>query len=449
MNKHTESEFRLVNYNPQWPEIFLAESALLKQRLGTDLLAIYHIGSTAIPGLSAKPNIDMILVFDNLDTAQEINQTLIKLDYLPLNKNIIPHRSFITSKKLNPIGYHLHIYERGDPQINRHVYFKDFLIAHPADTQQYEKLKFELKKKCPSIHDYVIGKTKLVQAIDKKAKMWATSRKNTFPSSNKGSNPSTWSVKKINDCIDANLNVHMTHFAQYIDEVTLTRIPDYTLVNSHLHDDTFNYILRADFDLSSSSEKIEQVNHYFHEKHLPFSWWIGPSDQPKNLAHLLEKYGYQNTENNIAMYLNLESWSDSFTMPAELKIERVQDKAGLQDFALVLSNDPKAFSTYFDWLSEIITRDDPIEFYVGYVNNKPVVRGLTCYYAQVAGLHWLSTCVEERKKGYGTAMQQFRLHRAKKLGYHIAVLQASHEGYPLYQKLGYQSCETYQEFKKT
>lgn len=441
--------FQLVNYDPKWPNDFLKEADFLRKNLSADLLEIYHIGSTAIPGLSAKPNIDMILVFDNLDMAQEINQALIKLDYLPLSKNIIPHRSFITSKKLNSIGYHLHIYERGDPQINRHVYFKDFLIAHSTEAQQYEKLKLDLKKRHAHIHDYVMGKSKLVQDLDKKAKIWAVSQKYIFPSPNKGSTPSSWSTKKINDCIDANLNVHMTHFAQYIDQVTLTRIPDYTSVNSHLNDDTFNYILRADFDASFSSDKINQINHYFDKSHLPFSWWVGPSDRPNNLPHLLEKYGYQNTENNIAMYLDLDNFHESFKLPTELKIKRVQDKAGLQDFALVLSNDPKAFSTYFDWLSEIITNDDPIEFYVGYVDNKPVVRGLTCYYAQVAGLHWLSTCIEERKKGYGTAMQQFRLHRAKTLGYHIAVLQASHEGYPLYQKLGYQSCETYQEFKKT
>lgn len=447
--EHTMSTYQVVNYDPKWPSYFLEEANILKEKLNAYLLEIYHIGSTAIPGLSAKPNIDMILVFDNLDMAQEINHNLIQLDYLSLSKNIIPHRSFITSKKLHAIGYHLHLYERGDPQINRHVYFKDFLIAHPAEKQQYEALKFELKKKHEHIQDYVQGKSKLVQTIDSKAKIWATSQNYLFLSSNKGSSPSTWPTAKINNCIDANLNVHMTHFAQYINKVTLTRIPDYTLVNSHLNDDTFNYVLRADFEPLLSAEKIDQVSHYFDKAHLPFSWWIGPNDSPANLSHMLEKYGYQNSENNIAMYLDLEKLPKNFNPPAELKIKQVKDKTGLQDFALVLSNDLKAFSTYFDWLSDILTEEDPIEFYVGYVNNKPVVRGLTCYYAQVAGFHWLSTCVNERNKGYGTAMQQFRLNRAKTLGYHIAVLQASHEGYPLYKKLGYQRCETYQEFKKT
>lgn len=448
MTPISKSEYDIVNYNPKWPDIFLAESTLLKQTLGSSLLAIYHIGSTSIPGLSAKPNIDMILVFDNLDITPKINQTLIKLNYLPLSKNIIPHRSFFSSKKLAHLGYHLHIYERGDPQINRHVNFKDFLIAHPLEAQQYENLKLELKKKYDHIHDYLLGKDALVQAIDRKAKIWASTRDNHFFSPNTGLPASEWSFEKISMCLDANLNVHMTHFAQYINEVAFTRMPDFTRVNSHLNDDTFNYILRADFEDSKAQEKIEHATRPFTSDHLPFSWWTSSHDRPHNLSELLPTKGYQQTENNIAMYLNLDTWEPTHLELPELTIVRAQDEKTLQDFALILSNDSKAFSTYFNWIADIIAQDDPIEFYVGYVNNKPVVRGLTCYYAQVAGLHWLSTRIDERNKGYGTAMQQFRLKRAKTLGYHIAVLQASHEGYPLYKKLGYQACGAYQEFKK-
>lgn len=440
-------EFNVVSYDKKWPTNFLTEKSILEEALGSELKAIYHIGSTSVPNLSAKPIIDMLLVLNNLDNVQIINQALIELNYNPLGKNIIPRRSLFTSKKLDHIGYHLHIYEQGDPQINRHVNFKAYLIEHPKEAQEYQQLKLGLKEKHPQIHHYLLGKDTLVQAIDRKAKLWAATQKNLFLKPNTGPQASEWSLEKIAACMEANLNVHMTHFAQYIDNVNLTRMPDYTLVNSNLNDDTFNYIIRADFDEQSAQEKIKQATNYFTSRHLPFSWWVGPNDQPKNLDKLLEHNGYENTENNIAMYLNLDNWQVNHAIPKELKIIRVQDEKGLKDFALVLSNDPTAFSTYFYWVSQILTYDDPIEFYVGYVNNKPVVRGLTCYYAQVAGLHWLSTRPEERNKGYGAAMQQFRLSRAKELGYHIAVLQASNEGYPLYKKLGYQKCGAYREFK--
>lgn len=119
----------------------------------------------------------------------------------------------------------------------------------------------------------------------------------------------------------------------------------------------------------------------------------------------------------------------------------------MRDFALVLTNDKASFKKYFEWIASIVTEEDPIEYYVGYVNGKPIVRGASCYFAQVAGLHWLSTAPEERKKGYGKAMQEYRLKRAKELGYHIAILQASQEGHSLYLKLGYKECCVFREFK--
>jgi len=81
------------------------------------------------------------------------------------------------------------------------------------------------------------------------------------------------------------------------------------------------------------------------------------------------------------------------------------------------------------------------------LNDKPVVCGSSCYSAQLTGLNNLSTAPDERNKGYAKAMQYYRLKRAKELGYHIAVLQAFREGYPLYTKLGYKECCTFREFK--
>jgi GNAT superfamily N-acetyltransferase len=76
---------------------------------------------------------------------------------------------------------------------------------------------------------------------------------------------------------------------------------------------------------------------------------------------------------------------------------------------------------------------------VGYLNGKPVVCGLICFFGRVAGLHCLTTSPAHRKKGYGTAMQHFRLKRAKERGFHTAVLQASDGAQTLYFKLGWKS----------
>jgi GrpB-like predicted nucleotidyltransferase (UPF0157 family)/GNAT superfamily N-acetyltransferase len=438
----------VVPYDKHWPELFKDEANRIQKILGKYFKEIYHIGSTSIPEMPAKPAIDMMLVLDNLDDIHFISEKLTHLNYDPIRRQIIPHVSFFTKREAQAIRFHLHLHERGSPQINRHVHFRDYVIQHPDVAQDYAQLKIQLAAQfVDDIYSYVSGKDKMVQEIDSQAKLWAGRKKDFLPQNTGSSMAKDWSHEKLVKAMEANLNVHMTHFAQYLSQVELVRVPGFTLVNSGLADDTFNYALDADFSSLNADEKISEITDYFNQKKSPFSWWISPHDQPDDLPTQLENNDYENTENNCAMYFDLDAWnSDIFSIP-KLNIIRATDEKRLHDFALVLAKDQSAFKTYFSWIASVLTNDDPIEYYVGYVDGKPVVRGLSCYFAQVVGLHWLSTVPSERKKGYGRAMQEYRLKRAKELGYHIAVLQASSEGYPLYQYLGYKECGYFREYK--
>lgn len=437
----------IAPYDPHWPDLFKQEASRIQHVLGDHLKEIYHIGSTAIPNMPAKPVIDMMLVCDNLDDIDLIAEKLAELNYYNLRRQIIPHQSFFIRRQDNHIGFHLHIHEKGSPQIKRHVNFRDYVIQHPDAAKAYATLKINLAKQfADDMNSYVFGKDKIVQEIDAKAKRWPK-RKNDYLKANTGAAAKNWSHEKLVKAMVANLNVHMTHFAQYLNQVELIRIPGFTLVNSSLPDDTFNYVLDADFSSADANNKILEVTNYFTQKNIPFSWWISPYDTPDNLSEHLERHGYQNTENNTAMYFDLDAWDSHISSIPQLEIIQARDEKTLHDFALVLANDKAAFKKYFSWIAAILTDDDPIEYYVGYINGKPVVRGLSCYFAQVAGLHWLSTAPDERRKGYGAAMQQYRLRRAKELGYHVAVLQSSSEGYSLYKQLGYKECGIFREFK--
>lgn len=77
-------------------------------------------------------------------------------------------------------------------------------------------------------------------------------------------------------------------------QVELIRVPGFTLVNSGLPDDTFNYAIDADFSSADANKKISEVTDYFAQKNIPFSWWISPHDQPENLSEHLEDHGYKN-----------------------------------------------------------------------------------------------------------------------------------------------------------
>ncbi len=443
----------VVPYDTKWPELFKQEARQIQHVLGNHLREIYHIGSTAIPNMSAKPVIDIMLVCEDLDYIDVITEKLNSLNYHNIRRQIIPHRSFFVRRQdehassISQHSFHLHIHERGSPQIKRHVNFRDYVINHPDAARAYAALKMKLAEQfTDNMNAYVFGKDKLVQEIDTKAKLWLERKKDYLPP-NTGHPAKEWSQEKLIKAMEANLNVHMTHFAQYLNQVELIRIPGYTIVNSGLPDDTFNYVLDADFSNAEADKKIHEVTNYFLQKNIPFSWWVSPYDKPGNLPDYLENNNYVNTENNTAMYFDLDAWDgNTFSIP-ELQIVQAKDEKTLIDFVLVLANDKTSFKKYFEWIASILTDDDPIEYYVGYVNDRPVVRGLSCYFAQVTGLHWLSTKPSERKKGYGKAMQEYRLKRAKDLGYHIAVLQASRVGYPLYKKLGYKECGVFREFK--
>lgn len=437
----------VIPYDMRWPDYFKQEANRIQNVLGVHLKEIHHIGSTAIPNMTAKPIIDILLECNNLDEIDLIIEKLAALNYYNIRRQIIPHVSFFARRQDEDMSFHLHIHEKGSPQIKRHIRFRDYVTQHPEDAKAYAALKIHLAEKfVDDINSYVFGKDKLVQEIDTKAKRWAH-RKNNYLPFNTGRPAKEWSHEKLVKAMSANLNVHMTYFAQYLNQVELIRIPGFTIVNSGLADDTFNYVLDADFSAAEAHNKISEVTSYFLQKNIPFSWWVSPYDKPHDLERYLEDENYQNTENNTAMYFDLDAWDGQISLPAELEIIQAKDEKTLHDFALVLANDETAFKTYYSWIASTLTDDDPIEYYVGYINGKPVVRGLSCYFAQVAGLHWLSTSPSERKKGYGAAMQQFRLKRAKELGYHIAVLQASSEGFPLYKRLRYKECGMFREFK--
>lgn len=438
---------QIVAYDITWPDIFKQESISLQQVLGHHLREIYHIGSTAIPNMPAKPVIDILLVFENLDDIEDIVKKLNGLNYDNLSPSVIPHCMFFIRKDTKELIYHLHICERGNPQINRHVNFRDYVIQHPNEGDRYAALKIKLAKQFEhDIYSYVLGKNKLVQEIDAKAKHWQERKKNYLPP-NTGPMAKEWSHEKLVKSIEANLNVQMTHFAQYLNQIELIRVPGYTIVNSFLPDDTFNYVLRAEFNKENADNKIDEVTHYFQKNNVPFSWWVSPYDQPNNLRDYLEQHGFSNIENSTAMYFDLDAWDGKISIPSELDIIHAKDEKTLQDFAQVLMNDEASFKTYYQWIASILTDDDPIEFYVGYVNGKAVVRGSMCYFAQVAGLNDLATTPLEREKGYAQAMQVYRLKRAKDLGYHIAVLQATKQGYPLCKKLKFNECGMFKAYQ--
>lgn len=162
-------EVKVVPYDPKWTAYFDEEKQRLKRVLGANCLAIHHIGSTSVPGLSAKPIIDMIPVVKQIAEVKEAISSMEELGYTYKGEFGVPFRRFFKKFEGNTVTHHAHIYEIGNPEIERHLLFRDWMRSHTADAKAYENLKKDLAKQFPrDIIGYCHGKEAFISAIENK-----------------------------------------------------------------------------------------------------------------------------------------------------------------------------------------------------------------------------------------------------------------------------------------
>ena len=156
---------RVVPYDPAWPEAFAAERARLLELVGPDLpIALEHIGSTAVPGLPAKPVIDILAGFPAGVPVAPFVAALRDAGYDHRGPNGIPGREYF--RRGEPRRFHLHLVARLGPLWRDHLAFRDALRARPALRDEYAALKLALAERFP--HDrasYTSGKDDFVARV--------------------------------------------------------------------------------------------------------------------------------------------------------------------------------------------------------------------------------------------------------------------------------------------
>ena len=133
----------LLPHDPAWAGIAGLETRALQALLGDDLVAVHHIGSTAIPGIRAKPVIDLLLVVRSLDALEHQRAGVEALGYQWRGEHGLPGRRYCS--KDDPLtGHrrvHAHAYAAGSPDIQRHLAFRDYLRANPRLAAEYDNEK--------------------------------------------------------------------------------------------------------------------------------------------------------------------------------------------------------------------------------------------------------------------------------------------------------------------
>lgn len=170
MIENTEiRQIKVVPYDPKWPEAFVDEAVHLKRILGSNSLEIHHIGSTAVPGLAAKPIIDILIVVNDLIKVDTVTTAIEALGYIAKGEHGIPLRRFF-QKGESIRTHHVHIYESGNPEVNKYLRFRDWLRSHHEAAQLYADLKRELAERFPNdIIGYCNGKEEFVKDIERRA----------------------------------------------------------------------------------------------------------------------------------------------------------------------------------------------------------------------------------------------------------------------------------------
>ena len=160
-------------YNPSWPSQFQEEAATLERLIPGRIITTYHIGSTAIKGIYAKPTIDILPVVNSIEEIDDCQEILRSNGYEPLGENGIPGRRYFIKRKQEEHLVHIHFFQRGHSEIERHLLFVAYLNAHPGDADAYSKLKQELAVQYQlDPQGYNQAKTAFIQSIDRKALAW-------------------------------------------------------------------------------------------------------------------------------------------------------------------------------------------------------------------------------------------------------------------------------------
>jgi GrpB-like predicted nucleotidyltransferase (UPF0157 family) len=163
------------DYDPAWPERFRREDARIRATLGKAALSVEHIGSTSVPGLAAKPIVDILLVVEDSGDETSYLPALEAAGYVlrVREPDLDEHRMFRTPAK----DVHVHVFSPGSQEIERYLLLRERLRRNDEDRQLYARTKRDLASRdWPSMQHYAEAKTEVIEGIIARAAAARSSR---------------------------------------------------------------------------------------------------------------------------------------------------------------------------------------------------------------------------------------------------------------------------------
>jgi len=159
-------EVELHDYDPRWVDSYLDHRRVISEALATADVGIEHIGSTAVPGLAAKPIIDIVVTVDDITAEEDYLDALLAAGYR-LRVREPGHRLVRTPAR----DVHVHIFERDAPAVAEYLLIRDHLRSDAHDRELYESTKRALlSRRWDDMNDYADAKTEVILAIKARAR---------------------------------------------------------------------------------------------------------------------------------------------------------------------------------------------------------------------------------------------------------------------------------------
>ena len=141
------AQVEIVEYNPEWPCIFEHEAAVIMNACRPWITDVHHFGSTSVPGLAAKPTLDIVPIADSSTECTESVSAMTGLGYRYRGENGIPGRFYFDKIVDGRTAVHAHMFPAAHPDVRKHLAFRDYLRTHPDAARNYELLKQRLASK--------------------------------------------------------------------------------------------------------------------------------------------------------------------------------------------------------------------------------------------------------------------------------------------------------------
>lgn len=168
------TQVTLAPHDPAWAEMAAAEAVRLKGALGDVLVTVHHMGSTAIPGIFAKPTVDLMPTVTSLAALEARRADIEALGYLWRGEFGIPERRYCVLERDGKRVFHTHFFVDGHDNVARQLLFRDYLRAHRDEALAYEAIKREAAAANPwDSLAYNDHKSAWIRACQQRAMAWA------------------------------------------------------------------------------------------------------------------------------------------------------------------------------------------------------------------------------------------------------------------------------------